>query len=400
LPVFTVAYIPTRAPDAATFVALGCTQIVMGKDAEIGDFEKVVKPDAKPESYRMLEESLVGLAQKQHYRPVLVRAMLDRSLTVYRVQSLKGQAEWRLMSEEELAAENAANPNKWGNKILIKAPGKNLTAQQAKDAGLAYDVVENYDDLIHRVYGLKHVREAHHDFLYALAQFLGHPVVGLFLIMIGIACLILELKMPGVGLPGVIAALCFILYFWAHSQLAGQITILAILLFILGLILIGVEVFLLPGFGVTGICGILLIIVSLGLATLDKKPETSHEWMQFGQSLGTVVLGLLGAVTLAVLVVWYLPTIPYANRLILKPPTEADVPEGAEAPPAESESPFPGAAALLGAIGVASTTLRPAGIARFGEDFVDVVSDGGYIEAGSRVQVIEIEGNRVVVKEV
>ena len=57
-------------------------------------------------------------------------------------------------------------------------------------------------------------------------------------------------------------------------------------------------------------------------------------------------------------------------------------------------------AALLGAMGVAATMLRPAGLARFGDDFIDVVTDGDFIPAGSRIQVIEIEGNRIVVKEV
>ena len=59
-----------------------------------------------------------------------------------------------------------------------------------------------------------------------------------------------------------------------------------------------------------------------------------------------------------------------------------------------------GVAALLGAIGVAATTLRPAGMARFGDQFLDVVAEGSFVNAGSRVQVIEIEGNRIVVKEV
>ena len=58
------------------------------------------------------------------------------------------------------------------------------------------------------------------------------------------------------------------------------------------------------------------------------------------------------------------------------------------------------AASLLGAIGVSSTVLRPAGTVQFGEEFVDVVSDGGFIPAGTRVQVIEVEGTRIVVKEV
>jgi membrane-bound ClpP family serine protease len=217
--------------------------------------------------------------------------------------------------------------------------------------------------------------------------------------MIGIACLILELKMPGVGLPGVIAAVCFVLYFWAQSQLAGQLTMLAILLFVLGLVLIGLEIFLMPGFTVPGISGVVLIVVSLALATLERKPETTQEWLSFGRALGVVGLSLAGAITLAFLVAWYLPSIPYASRLILKPPAEVQESfEGEEAVPAEGL--HPELAALLGAIGVAATALRPAGIARFGDDFIDVVSEGSYIASGSRVQVVEIEGNRVVVKEV
>src|SRR5262249_61815678 len=117
---------------------------------------------------------------------------------------------------------------------------------------------------------------------------LRQPFMAVLLVMVGIACLILELKIPGVGLPGVIAALCFVLYFWAHSQLAGQITMLAVLLFVLGLVLIGLEVFVIPGFGVTGISGILPVVLRLGLGTPEKKPETSQERPLFGQELNTV----------------------------------------------------------------------------------------------------------------
>src|SRR5207253_605961 len=100
---------------------------------------------------------------------------------------------------------------------------------------------------------------------------------------------------PGVGLPGVIAAVCFVLYFWAQShQLSGQIIMLAVLLFILGLLLIGLEIFLLPGFGVPGISGVILIVLSLALATLEKKPETTQEWISFGRTLGTIGVSLGG----------------------------------------------------------------------------------------------------------
>ena len=79
------------------------------------------------------------------------------------------------------------------------------------------------------------VQTADSDWLDGLAEFLRDPWTSVVLVMLGITCLILELKMPGVGLPGVVAAICFVLFFWSHSQLNGQITWLAILLFVLGL---------------------------------------------------------------------------------------------------------------------------------------------------------------------
>ena len=192
-----------------------------------------------------------------------------------------------------------------------------------------------------------------------------------------------------------VAALCFVLYFWAHhDQMRGHLTMLAVLLFILGLILIALEIFIVPGLGVTGISGIVLIVLSLGLVTLVKKPETTQEWMDFGATLTTLGFGLVGSVGTALLVAWYLPHIPYANRLMLAPPTEAlDSLE-------EQGVPVGTPAALLGAIGVAATALRPAGKAQFADDYLDVVAEGSYVPAGARVQIIEIEGNRIVVKEV
>jgi membrane-bound ClpP family serine protease len=406
-PVTTIAYIPKNAPDAATVIALGCTEIVMGRDAHIGDFEQITKPqggDPNPDRYKMLRDALMELAAKQGYAPLLARGMLDANVWIYEVRSQKGRAERKLLTREELEADRAG-PREWGSPRLIKPGEPNgkflvLIGQEAKDLDLAREVVDDFSHLT-RLYHLENVRDAKLDFLYKFAAFLQQPAVSVFLIMIGIACLILELKMPGLGLPGVIAALCFVLYFWAQShQLSGQIIMLAVLLFVLGLLLLGLEVFVLPGFGVPGISGIVLIVVSLALATLEKKPETTQEWVSFGRAMGAVGLSLAGAVTVAFLLARYLPNIPVANRLVLKPPVGEDNLLEGDALPASSDGVRSELAALLGAIGVAATTLRPAGIARFGDDFVDVITDGSYVQAGTRVQVIEIEGNRVIVKEV
>ena len=139
--------------------------------------------------------------------------------------------------------------------------------------------------------------------------------------------------------------------------------------------------------------GLVLVVASLILVTLEKMPETTQDWVDLGGTLTTFGLSMAAALVGAFTLAWYLPSIPYANRLILKPPTdEEDTPDAAGSLPAH--------AGLLGAMGVAATPLRPAGKAQFGEDFLDVVAEGDYVNVGSRVQVIEIEGNRIVVKEV
>jgi membrane-bound serine protease (ClpP class) len=108
-----------------------------------------------------------------------------------------------------------------------------------------------------------------------------------------------------------------------------------------------------------------------------------------------VGIGLVAGMGAAVAIARYLPSIPYASRLVLEPPEDSDQ-------AADSGLTQEGlqASALLGKIGVAITTLRPAGKAQFDEEFLDVVAEGDYVSPGARVQIIEIEGNRIVVKEV
>jgi membrane-bound ClpP family serine protease len=284
----------------------------------------------------------------------------------------------------------------WRNEKKLEGHYLTLTADQAREVGLAQAVVKDFDSLC-ALEGVtaSDVRTPEAGWLHQLAGFLRAPWTSVILVMIGVTCLILELKMPGVGLPGVIAAICFVLFFWAHSQLHGQIAWLALLLFILGLVLIGLEVFVLPGFGVCGISGIILVLVSLGLVAYGHWPRTTHEWVRFGEKLSPFGISMLGSLVCVFLVVRYLPHIPVLNRLILKTPEEEE--DGVATPENPMHAEYQ---ALLGAVGVAATPLRPAGKTQFGDSFVDVVADGGYIMPGTRVQVIEVEGNRVVVKEV
>jgi membrane-bound ClpP family serine protease len=410
LPVMTVAYIPQQAPDTATILALGCTEIVMNKDAELGDFGQFIYErrdgqlvEVGADRNRMRMKALEELAEEQGYSPVLIRGMMDPHVRIYWASNLKDARERRFLTEEDLTADKRKPEPTWGREVQIKpGPGGEdgkpliLRAELAKELSLVRHTVDNLND-VYALYGLNpsQVHMAGPDWLDELALFLRSSIMSVILVLVGITCLILELKMPGVGVPGVIAAICFVLFFWSHSQLAGQITMLAVLLFVLGLVLIALEVFVLPGFGVAGISGILLVLVSLALVTVEKKPETSQEWLGLAGTMATFGMALLAAIPLAIALAWYLPHIPYVNRLILKP--EAEQTDALGEP---FDTVRPEIAALLGAIGVAATPLRPAGKVQFGEEYVDVVAESGYVVPGTRVQVVEIEGNRIVVKEV
>ncbi len=398
LPVKTVAFIPPgRALGAATAVALGCNEIVMAKTAVLGDFSYL--KDKKPDDYNLMRKALVGLAKEQWYSPLLIQGMVDPNLVIVMVRSKADPTYHFLVSEDELKKDEESAKPRWDRENVVKNKGEllKLDAERAYQYGVARRVVDDLDGL-YRYYDVKpeEVRRSGSDLLDEIETFFQNPFVRIMLVMIGIIGLILEMKMPGVGLPGVVAAVCFVLFFWANSSI-GQFTWLAILLFALGLILIGLEVFVLPGMAVFGISGVVLVVSSLVLVTLEKAPTTSRDWWSLGLTLTTYTFSLIGALVGAFLIARYLPQIPYANRLMLTPPGE-DGPEGGP-----SRAPLGGvenAAALLGAIGEAATTLRPAGKARIGDQYLDVIAEGSYVNAGQRVQVIEIEGNRIVVKEV
>jgi membrane-bound ClpP family serine protease len=445
-PVETVAFVTSKARNLATFLAFGCNKIVMQLDedrdakdpdedeelageARLGGFRLYLERHASTEKLRRqladhperraeiepkldeataaLEEALraqlAEVAAKQMYPEVLTAGMFNRGLKIHLVERAMGAVGGRaLMSDEDFQADQKGK-RLWRSVSLVKPwqgqprlEGRYLTlsARQAKELGVAHDVVKDLPELFQLV-GVKpeEVKTVEADWLDGLADFLRDPWTSVILVMVGITCLILELKMPGVGLPGVIAAICFVLFFWSHSQLHGQITWLAILLFVLGLVLIGLEIFVLPGFGVCGISGVLLLLASLGLVAYGHWPRSSEEWVGFGHKIGPFGISLFGSMVMVALVLRYLPHIPVLNRLMSRPAEEDEAAQSDYPMNAELQ-------ALLGAIGVAVTPLRPAGKTQFGEAYVDVVAEGRYITPGTRVQVIEVEGNRVVVKEV
>lgn len=397
-----VAFIPDNANNTSAVIALGCTEVVMSTrksggdgstEGTFGDFGPYMKKTGQ--GAEVLGPMLADLAERQQLPPAVVRGMVDADLVLHQVRGKKDRRRTAVFTDDEYQKQKAD----WDSERVIKNKGEllKLTATEARQYGLVKATIDtaNVAD-VYALYDLKpnQVKEATPDWLNQFRSFLQLPVVTTLLVIVGFIGLILELKVPGTTVPGIVAALCFILLFWAWAPVSGQLAWLAGLLFLLGLVLILLEVFVLPGFGVSGVIGIILMLSAIVLVTLDKIPEDGSQWLAVGGKLATYLFALMLATAGAFTIARFLPRLPVANRMVLRPTADREAVDPTVLPGAAQ------AAGLLGAIGVASTVLRPAGTVQFGEQFVDVVSDGGFIPAGTRVQVIEVEGTRIVVREV
>ena len=183
------------------------------------------------------------------------------------------------------------------------------------------------------------------------------------------------------------------LFFWSRF-LGGTAGWLEVLLFLVGIGCLAIEGFVLPGFGIFGLGGGLLILASLVLAsqTFGVFPRNSYQVAEFEQAVWMVGGAVLGSIVAVVLLRRVLPHAPLLNRVFLAPPS---VDEAAAI--AQHETLIE-AEDLVGARGLTTTPLMPGGKARFGQRILDVIAEGEAIARGVDVVVVEVQGNRIVVE--
>ena len=181
---------------------------------------------------------------------------------------------------------------------------------------------------------------------------------------------------------------------------------LEVVLFVLGAACLLLEVFVVPGFGVFGISGGLLILASLVLASQTwGQSTTGYDLRELAKTMGTLSGAIVAVVAVALAINRFLPQIPFMNQMILSPPGSS--PGVSSNEPMLRPDLMSGMAATsgpgrvnVGARGTALTVLRPAGKAQIDDDFYDVISDGPFIERGASIEVVEASRNRIMVREV
>ena len=408
--VTSVAWIRKEATQAGALIALSCDRIVMTESATIGSIDlKAMRTNhgrrlapadgVDPEDLQRLMTLVRSIAKRKNRSASLIQAMADPSQPVYEVtQKETGRVAW--MNDQELAAQ----PDEWvkgqpvpevrGGQLLV------LTAYRAHELGLAEAPCNDLEQLRTRL-GIEtsaDLRPVSKTWVDNLVTVLNSGLAGFLLITLGIIFIYLELHMPS-GLFVIGAVTSFSLFFWSRF-LGGSAGGLELTLFILGMVLLGIELFVIPGFGVFGVSGILMTLVSLVMASNTFSGMSATEsFEQSMSSLGTLAAALVTVIAVAVVLNRFLPSIPFINRLILTPPGYvANDGEGLKLKPSLLSRRITSSPINVGMIGKTASSLRPTGKAMFGDKYVDVVSDGAYIDHGTEIEVIRLAGNRIIVR--
>jgi membrane-bound serine protease (ClpP class) len=407
----TVAYVSKKAISAGAMTSVACEDIIMKENTTIGDCAPI-QMGAKLEGVErekvetITRAAFVNSAKANGYPEALLKAMVTLQLEVYRVKNIQtGTYEFF----ETVQLPKDVNEYDLGNKQLVVKDDEllTLTSFQAVEYGVARAEVKDMKGALEFLAKRDGVRFADEPIVLEttwsedMVRWVNSPTVMGILVMVAMLAVYMELNTPGIGLPGLVAVICFTVII-GSKYLTGMANWLEVALFITGLLLLTVEVFILPGFGIAGMLGITCILSGL-FGMLIKNPpdeipwpQTQLDWKLFSDGALGISFGFIGFIVLAWVIGKYLPKLEFLSGLILVPTAakqRADMKVSMTILPESKVS-----AVNIGDVGEVTSTLRPIGKARFGDAIVDVVAEAEFLDKGVKVEIIEIHGNRVVVK--
>lgn len=404
----TIAYVPRQALSGAALFSLGCDEIVLSPNAVFGDAGPIYMDEGfvfrhAPEKLRTdLARRVRDLAEATGRPPALAEAMVDMNLVVFEVRH-RDTGKTAYMSQPEIDASDA--PEVWEKikPVFESREGHFLevNGRRAVELGLASATVNDLDALKARYGPIEMWVELQWSNVDTAVVILNYPAITMLLFVVGLIALYIELAAPGLGLGGLTALVCFSLFFWSRF-LGGTAEWLEVMLFGVGLILLLVELFVLPGFGIWGFTGGLLLVASLVLASEPfLVPRTDEQWVSLAQSLLMILSSGIVFLAAAAWITRHVGTLPVFSRLMLQPPgADAQMNDDDGSSSRVSATGWEPEGVDVGDLGITQSPLRPAGVVRIKNRVVDVVSDGTFIEAGQSVRVVQIRGNVITVQRV
>jgi membrane-bound serine protease (ClpP class) len=451
--VLTVAWINPKAFSAGAIISLACDEIVMSGRSTIGDSQPIiigpggatgVPEDIEAKMTSPLIEEVRDSARRNGYDMDLCLAMIRPEMEVFWVENTDtGERRFvdRPGRDELFGIEPTEGPQriketgvgdnasvttrttyKAGQRVsdsasqtawryVKSAPGLDeiaqpivtdrllltMTQDEAVAFGFARGIVASLEDF-RDLYAIDGPFEKL-DYTWSehMVAWLSSPLVRGVLFILILMGAYTEFKSPGLGVPGLVALVALAIFLGA-PYLTGIASIVDIIILLAGIGLLLLEVFLIPGFGVAGILGLLLIVAGLLMSFTPAEapgpiwPTFNYRYTVQGLKWGMTILagGLLTSLIFMAMLSRFMPQMPVVGRVVAPNPTAAEV---------AADIPYP-FEARVGDEGVTESRLRPAGKARFGSTLVDVVTEGEFVEARTPVRVVERRGNRVVVRSI
>jgi membrane-bound serine protease (ClpP class) len=407
----TIAFV-RRGISAGALIALAAQEIVMAPGSTIGAATPVAfapapqgeePPPMDEKTLSFIRAEFKATAEVNNHSKNLAVAMVDPRielkavtidgrlyiLTPKEVAEKKGK-----LSEEEIIIETVGIPEGFSEGKLLT-----LTADEAVRFGLAHYKVAQIEN-IPPLFGMERALLTRATVTWSenLVRFLTHPIISSLLLTLGILGLIFELRIPGWGVGGTFSLISLALFFGGRflAGMAEWAMILVPILFVVGIALLALEIFVIPGFGVAGISGIIAIVVSIFLALIgDPLPPIPGIRREYIEALQIISYSFIAAFVITILSLRFIPQTNLwkraRHRLVLVPTQASEL--GYRATPVIQEK-------LIGKEGIAETILRPAGRAKFDKDTLSVVTEGEFINAGEKIKIINVEGNRIVVEAI
>lgn len=406
----TIMYVKGRAFSAGALVAMACDDIYMEPGSVVGAATPIViipgkgvselPPEIKEKLTRAVVTEFEAIAHKKGHSAAIAAAMVDATLEVLAVQR-KPDGPIELMSRQEYDSVANGPDGMQVRLIQVVNDDKKLLVFTDKDAvrwGFAKGNPADINALTKNLgLGDRQVTIIETTFSELLGRFFSSGWVVSLLIAAAALALYIELNHPS-GVAAGFFLLALGLFFWA-SFIAGTANAVSIILVLVGAVLLAVEIFFFPGFGVPGVVGAICAALGLILARVPSEffrpPEyapVEFRWSLLGAAALPVIVGLASGTVLVIILMRFFPKLPLFSRLVLQSDLSGAVVTAAD--PTGAARPED----LIGRKGVAATNLRPGGSARFDGRLLDVVSDGEWIEAGAAIAIVAADSNRIMVR--
>jgi len=412
--VYTIAFVNDEAISAGAIISLACDEIVMVPNAMIGDAMPIfIGPNGiqplpaaergKAESY--IRADVRTLCERNGYNVAIGEGMVTLTDVVWLIRNTDTGELNAINVDRDIPGGEDPSPGKqvyaddtdWVYVERIDADNElvTFTTSQAYEYGLVDRVVEDENDLLAVLNVTGEPKRLTRSGVEGLTHFLSSSAISSLLMTLGIILFITELRTPGFGIAGGLAIACFAVLFGSR-YLTGLAQWWEISVIAIGVILLILEVAVIPGFGVAGILGSIMILFGLFAILIPNAPDrlpiptTDMDWAMLGAGLLGFTLAIAIAAVVSIGLMRLVPKVPIARKLTLGEPVHY------ESATVTDQSAFTDV--TEGDVGTVESMCRPVGKVRFGESLLDATATGEYVQPGRKVRVTQVCGNHLIVE--